>query len=51
MLSKQIPFIQANFILKSFSISLVNNEEKNEGIELFSRNFMIDFKKFETNNT
>eukprot|EP00347_Sterkiella_histriomuscorum_P000566 403375355 len=51
MLANQIPFVQANFILKLFSVSLVNNEEKQEGIELFSRNFMIDFKKFETNNT
>ncbi|CDW90143.1 vacuolar protein sorting-associated protein vps13 [Stylonychia lemnae] len=50
MLNQLVPNIQANFILKSFSVSLVNNQDKNEGIELYSQNFTIDFKKFDINN-
>jgi len=42
-----VPFLHASFRLKSFSISFINNLESNEGIEVFSKEFCIDFKKFE----
>ena len=46
---ENIPFLQAEFRLKEFSVALVNDESQYEGIELFSKEFTIDFKKFEEN--
>ena len=50
-MEKAIPTIQAKFTLKSFSVSLVNNYDSNHGIELYSRNFAINFKKFDDEYT
>lgn len=42
--------VEANFILRKFSVSLVNNIGQHEGIELFSTNFTINFMKFDSNS-
>jgi hypothetical protein len=39
-----------NFTLKYFSVSFINNKDKYEGIEVFSKNFNIEFKKYEEIN-
>ena len=42
--------IEANFRLRRFSVSLVNSSDHNEGLELFSRDFTIEFKKYDSNS-
>ena len=32
-------------------MSLVNNKEKHEGIEIYSRNFIIHFRKYDEQNS
>lgn len=41
------PIVQAHFILNKFSVSLVDNKYDQEGIEIFSKNFIIEFNKFD----
>ena len=42
-----VPAVRATFSLKSFSIALVNNQRQSEGLEIFSKEFTIDFNKFD----
>ena len=49
--SKSVPNIQANFKLKYSSFSFVNNKDNNEGIEVFSEDFAIEFRKYDVHNT
>ena len=44
---KTVPLVKAKFTLKSFSIALVNNQQQSEGLEIFSKDFKIKFKKFD----
>lgn len=44
------PMVEAQFILRNFSVSLVNNIGQHEGIELFSTNFTIQFMKYDSNS-
>ena len=44
-----VPLVHGVFRLKKFSVSLVNNFENQEGIEIFSRGFDIDLKKYDEN--
>ena len=39
-----------DFTLKYFSISFVNNKDNYEGIEVYSKDFNIQFKKYNENN-
>ncbi len=47
MKSKCIPVVQGKFVLKYFSIAFVNNMESNDGIEIYSHDFIIDLMKYD----
>ena len=50
-ISKAIPKIVGKFTLNYFSISFINDKDKREGIELFQKDFQIEIKKYDENNS
>ena len=42
-----IPVVRINFSLKELSVSLVNNLENQEGLQIYVKNFTVEFNKFD----